>query len=119
MALETLSEAPRVFRVHNFFSADEADFLIDYALKITDEPLMLKRSSTGANGYTVNEIRTSENAFDSESHIAISMRKRAFSLLGIPFDEELADGLQVLRYNQSTAYIAHLDWIEGKAYMDL
>jgi len=96
---------------------DEADFLIDYALKITEEDLRLKRSSTGANGYTVNEIRTSENgkaaaifivvvcytsddinyspAFDSNSHIAISLRKRGFSLLGQPaFDEELADGIE-------------------------
>ena len=32
---------------------------------------------------------------------------------GIPFSEQLADGLQVLRYNQSTAYVSHLDWIEG------
>ena len=119
MTLETLSIQPRVFKIHNFFSTDEADFIIDYSLKITDENNKLRRSSTGVNGYTVNSVRTSDNAFDSTSHIATSLRKRGFSLLGQPsFDEELADGLQVLRYNQSTAYISHLDWIDGNSEHD-
>jgi len=76
--LETLCEQPRVFKIHHFFSPEEADFLIDFSLKITEEDLRLKRSSTGVNGYTVNSIRTSENAFDSTSHIAISLKKRSW-----------------------------------------
>ena len=68
ITLETLSIAPRVFKVHNFFSDEEADFLIDYAMKITEEETRLKRSSTGAAGYNVNPVRTSDNAFDSQSH---------------------------------------------------
>ena len=41
------------------------------------------------------------------------LKRRAFDLLGIfPYDETLADGLQILRYNQTTAYIDHMDWIE-------
>ena len=39
-------------------------------------------------------------------------------MLGLPYDEEFADGLQVLRYNQSTAYISHLDWIDGNSDHD-
>ena len=46
------------------------------------------------------------------------MKRRGFSLLGLPYDEEFADGLQVLRYNQSTAYISHLDWIDGNSDHD-
>ena len=68
ITLETLSIAPRVFKIHNFFSVEEADFLIDYASKITEEDSRLKRSSTGAAGYNVNPVRTSDNAFDSASH---------------------------------------------------
>ena len=72
ITLETLSITPRVFKVHNFFNSEEADFLIDYALTLTDEQTRLKRSSTGAAGYTVNPVRTSDNAFDSTSHGEIS-----------------------------------------------
>ena len=68
ITLETLSIAPRVFKIHNFFNSEEADFLIDFALKITEEDTKLKRSSTGAAGYNVNPVRTSDNAFDSQSH---------------------------------------------------
>jgi len=39
--------------------------------------------------------------------------RRAFEVLGFDeYTESFADGLQVLRYNQSTAYIPHLDWID-------
>lgn len=36
------------------------------------------------------------------------------------FDEFIpshADGLQILRYNQSTAYNSHLDWIQGNKHL--
>ena len=57
-------------------------------------------------------------AFDSESPTAQKLVKRAFELLRIDYDELLADGLQILRYNQKEAYIgrtrfnvlAHTDW---------
>lgn len=29
-----------------------------------------------------------------------------------PYDDEMTDGLQVLRYNMSTAYITHTDYLE-------
>lgn len=42
-----------------------------------------------------------------------SFRRRCFSVLGFDeYIESLADGLQVLRYNKTTAYIPHLDWID-------
>jgi hypothetical protein len=28
------------------------------------------------------------------------------------YEESLTDGLQVLRYNMTTAYVPHLDWID-------
>ena len=53
--------------------------------------------------------RTSENAFDTNSELARILKKRAFELLGVlPYEEMMADGLQVLRYNQTTAYRDHL-----------
>jgi len=111
--LETLSQRPRVFRLQNFFTEAEAEDLIDHALSIDEEAFKLKRSSTGATGYTVDSKRTSEGAFDVNSPTALNIKKRSFELLGIrPYDESFADGIQILRYNQTTAYISHMDWIE-------
>lgn len=52
---------------------------------------------TGAKKQT-SSIRTSDNAFDSESAVAMRLKRRAFKLLRMePYDEDLADGLQLLR----------------------
>jgi hypothetical protein len=47
---ETVSIEPRIFRLKNFFTEDEADALITNALSITAEDFRLKRSSVGAKG---------------------------------------------------------------------
>lgn len=125
----TVSTSPRAFVVSNFFTAAEASMLIADALSQTDDNYRLKRSSTGATGYTVDRKRTSENAFVTSSEvgnlaqlqfavkdaaqIAFRLKRRSFELLGItPFDDTYADGFQVLRYNQTAAYNNHYDWIE-------
>jgi len=114
VTLETLSLSPRVFRLHNFFTPDEADRLVQNALNEKEEANRLKRSSTGARGYSVNIQRTSENAFDGFSEEAQAIKMRSFQLLGLEeYKETWTDGLQVLRYNVSTAYIAHLDPFDG------
>ena len=106
--IETISIQPKVFKVRNFFTESEADGLIANALKITEEDYKLKRSSTGQE-YSIDSYRTSENAFDTNSDLAKSLKRRVFELLGIfPYEEMMADGLQVLRYNQTTAYRHHL-----------
>lgn len=43
IVLETLSLQPRVFRLGNFFTLAEANFLIENALTITEESYRLKR----------------------------------------------------------------------------
>mmetsp|Transcript_14450 Transcript_14450/g.19826 ORF Transcript_14450/g.19826 Transcript_14450/m.19826 type:complete len:637 (+) Transcript_14450:1-1911(+) len=112
IVVETLSLQPRIFRLVNFFSSEEADMLVHNALTIEEESHRLKRSSTGATGYTVDNKRTSEGAFDTSSDVAMRIKRRSFDMLGIfPFDESFSDGLQVLRYNLSTAYDTHMDWI--------
>jgi hypothetical protein len=88
---------------------EESNFLIQNALKLTEDAYRLKRSSTGTNGYTVDTYRTSENAFDTTSRVAMDLKQRCFELLGMsPYNEHWADGLQILRYNTTTAYINHL-----------
>ena len=109
ITLTTLAESPRVFEVENFFSEQDADDLVAFTLGIDDEVFGLKRSTTGAKGSEVSSQRTSENAFDTSSPVAMKLKRRVFDVLGMrPYDEELADGLQVLRYNVSKAYIPYV-----------
>lgn len=60
-------------------------------------------------------MRTSENAFDSFSPTAVRLKRRAFDLLRMPWSLDQADGLQVLRYNHSRAYITHKDYFGPEA----
>ena len=60
-----------------------------------------------------NDKRTSDNAFDTSSPTAKALKKRALDLMGMgPYDEKLTDGLQVLRYNLTTAYNSHMDYLD-------
>jgi hypothetical protein len=117
--LKVLSLQPRVFDVFNFFSRDESQDLVDTAVAQTSESHRIKRSSTGATGYNVNSRRTSESGFDTHGKTATKVKKRCFSALG--FDQYLeshGDGLQILRYNVTTAYNSHLDWIADNAQLE-
>jgi hypothetical protein len=69
--IETLSRAPRVFKIYNFFTEAESNFLVERAQSMQDDAFRLKRSSTGTNGYTIDDMRTSENAFDVSSDVTL------------------------------------------------
>ena len=118
--LESVSDEPRIFKVHNFFSGDEADQLIVNIEAITDPQFKLKRPSTGVHTdpdkLVYATTRTSENAFDTNTPTAMAVKRRMFELLRMPeYDEQLADGLQLLRYRQKQAYIPHHDWFNSGA----
>ncbi|KAL3800190.1 hypothetical protein HJC23_001111 [Cyclotella cryptica] len=111
--LQVLSISPRVFDIYNFFSREESAAIVSKALAETSESHKMKRSSTGASGYNVNSQRTSENGFDTHGKEAQAVKRRCMNVLGFDeYEESLTDGLQVLRYNKTTAYIPHLDWID-------
>jgi len=113
ISLETMSVSPKVFDVKGFFVEAEADDIVKRAQNQQSESHKLKRSSTGVDGYKPNPIRTSENAFDTHGKSAMQLKKRCFQVLGMDhYRENMADGLQILRYNVSTAYKSHLDWID-------
>jgi len=115
--LEPLLDSPKVFYVHDFLSDQEADFLVERA-QASDNPYKIRRSTTGHKSWTQeepaeneNSERTSENAFDIDSPVARAVKRRAFSLLRIKkYVESMADGIQILRYKQKQAYIAHHDY---------
>ncbi|OQR82538.1 hypothetical protein ACHHYP_15884 [Achlya hypogyna] len=113
IVLESLSETPRVFHVHDFFSDAEADALVARILTIDGEHDKLQQSHVGhkSGAKVVSPHRTSENAFDQVSPPALAIRKRSFDLLRIPkYQDDMCDGLQLLRYQQKQAYIAHTDY---------
>lgn len=123
--LETLTEPsphastsdPRVFYIHNFLSPEEADEFVRYST--ADENPYKMAPSTGGTHKAWNQggasarldTRTSENAFDISTQNSRNVKKRAFRLLRMGgYMENLADGIQVLRYQLGQAYVAHHDY---------
>jgi prolyl 4-hydroxylase len=114
IVVETLSESPKVFRLNNFFTSEEADELIDNALNLNDPINGLHRSTTGQGTAAQEDShRTSDNAWDMVSPASLRLKRRIFELLGIrPYNNAWADGLQILRYNTTQAYNSHFDYLE-------
>jgi len=113
VSLQVMSLKPRVFDIYNFFDRAESAAIVDKALKETSDTHKMKRSSTGASGYNLNSKRTSENGFDTHGKEAQVVKRRCMHILGFDeYEESLTDGLQVLRYNKTTGYFPHLDWID-------
>lgn len=112
--VETLSESPKVFRLNNFFTSQEADELIAHTLNLKDPVNGLHRSTTGQGASAQEDShRTSENAWDLNSPASLRLKRRIFDLLGIrPYKNAWADGLQILRYNLTKAYNSHFDYLE-------
>lgn len=112
--LEVLSVSPAVFDLHNFFTTGESEQLVAGVLKEKRDSHRIKRSETGVNkAKTHNRKRTSESGFDTDSKVSVEIRKRCFDVLG--FDEyvdSFGDGLQILRYNLTKAYIPHMDYLD-------
>lgn len=116
LTLTSVYELPRVFTLTGFFDGEDADTLIRNVEAIEDPLKKLQRSGIGpeitkSDGKKqTSQVRTSSNAFDSESTTAKKLNHRAFELCRIPYDDLLVDGLQILRYNLREAYIPHTDW---------
>jgi len=112
--LKVLSLRPKVFDILNVFTKEEADNVVTRALAETSPTHKIKRSTTGSENSDkkVFSKRTSENGFDTSGKVALALKKRIFEVLG--YDVYLNghdDGLQVLRYNLTTAYVPHFDYL--------
>ena len=112
MTLTSLRSSPKLFYVENFLSDKEAEDLIEFAQDRTRNPYHLRPSTTGHKSWTqggdksTNNRRTSENGFDVSSETGKRIKRRAFQLARIdPYDEKMADGIQVLRYEPGQAYV--------------
>ncbi|EED90233.1 hypothetical protein THAPSDRAFT_263536, partial [Thalassiosira pseudonana CCMP1335] len=100
---------PRVFYVHNFLSADEADELVAFSMAPSTGGTHKAWNQGGSNAKLTT--RTSMNAFDITTKLSFRIKRRAFRLLRMgAYKENLADGIQILRYELGQAYIAHHDY---------
>uniref|UniRef100_A0A7S2A4Z6 Fe2OG dioxygenase domain-containing protein n=1 Tax=Ditylum brightwellii TaxID=49249 RepID=A0A7S2A4Z6_9STRA len=131
--IETLTDpndddgfSPRIFYVHNFLSTKEADELIRISMA-EDNPYKMAQSTAGSHKSwdkeggrdAVSSTRTSMNAFDISSSTALAIKKRGFRLLRLgEYQESLADGIQILRYELGQAYIAHDDFFPVRQSAD-
>lgn len=62
ITVETLSLSPRVYRLENFFTPDEADEVVESALALTDPDFKLKRSTTGTKGAAVSSTNVANTS---------------------------------------------------------
>jgi len=110
--LESVSDKPRVFRVFNMFSTEEANGIIDNAVKEGLERSTVGSGKNGQDSAKKDHGRTSENSWDSESPGATAMISRSFQLTNIEQDDAKRDGLQVVRYTPGQGYNTHPDYFE-------
>ncbi|GMI01870.1 hypothetical protein TrST_g10442 [Triparma strigata] len=110
----TVSNGPRVFEVHNFFSEAEADAIM---LAAKND---LKASSLARQGISKEAVRSSDSAFlNPKSTVATAIMERAFNLLRIgQYKRTRIENVQVVRYNdKGDAYNTHNDYLsEGTDY---
>ncbi len=104
----SVNESPRVFYLRNFISAQEAQKLIADATTRLAESHVYDSEAKAFKAQSTT--RSSETSFDM-SLFAEGINMRAFATLALPsYVETLADGIQILRYNTTRAYVEHHDY---------
>jgi prolyl 4-hydroxylase len=113
--MKQLSESPRVFSVDNFVSPQEVEELLSVNQN------KLSPSEVGFGGWQ-DDTRTSSTAWDDATEASHNIRVRTFQILGMEFDPDMADALQVLQYTadgyrgQGQWYKPHVDWFDESSY---
>ncbi len=106
-----LSQKPRVFQVENFIPDEEVAELIEKNEK------KLTPSEVGFAGWVDKEgTRTSYTSWDTQTKASKLIRQRTFSTLAMGYDDQLADALQVLRYEPGQWYKPHTDYFDEDSY---
>ncbi|CAI5736327.1 unnamed protein product [Hyaloperonospora brassicae] len=117
VVIESISETPRTFRLHQFFRDDEADALIQQTRQRGggggdgSQPSSRDAGSGKHRMASKTKARSGESVFDAVSDTAVNMRKRVLQvlLLGRDSDEKAAD-LELLQYQPKQAYVPHDDY---------
>lgn len=115
IVLTQLSNSPRVFSVENFVSPGEIEELFR---RNRDR---MTPSEVGYGGWQ-DDTRTSSTSWDDDTEASESITRRTFDILGVDFDEDMHDPLQVLRYTKDGHngrgqwYKPHVDWFDLDDY---
>jgi len=113
--LKQLSETLRVFSVDNFVSPEEVEEILRANRN------RMTPSEVGFGGWQ-DDTRTSSTSWDFSSKAARDIQKRTFEILGMDYDPDIADALQVLRYTSDGHYghgqwyKPHVDWFNKDGY---
>jgi hypothetical protein len=95
IVLETLSETPRILKLENFITEDEAQRLLTNARDHSDDPNMVVLPHAQLP-LEDRPFHTGSVYYDQFSEVALLLKRRAFDLLGIhPVDDSLVEGFQV------------------------
>lgn len=129
LELEVMSTHPRVFRIKNFLSEFECDYIINQATP------KLHRSTTGHGKNTrVDDVRTSKSAWltRGEGNVMDAIYRRIGQAANIPqelvTESNIAENLNVLNYGKGSEYTPHYDvgadgkiasrWLSGLLYLN-
>eukprot|EP00462_Mataza_sp_D1_P009509 CAMPEP_0175166296 /NCGR_PEP_ID=MMETSP0087-20121206/27618_1 /TAXON_ID=136419 /ORGANISM="Unknown Unknown, Strain D1" /LENGTH=496 /DNA_ID=CAMNT_0016455879 /DNA_START=71 /DNA_END=1561 /DNA_ORIENTATION=+ len=116
IVLETLTTSPRLFRLHNFLSDSEVDEMLASANTLGYERstggLAQSDNSGKENQGVFTSRRTSENAWDLNSAISNTLKKRSFDVLRMQHVANREDGFQVVRYKPGQFYMSHTDYFD-------
>lgn len=113
--LETMSIEPRVYKIRNLITDQEIDEFVQFAqTKKMDRSTVgdILKNSTSQNAGSLDSDRTSHNTWDTDSSLALKVQQRVFELLRVPFQEEWAEGFQILHYTPGQFYNSHEDWFD-------
>lgn len=116
IGLETVTDEPKLFRVKNFVTEEEVDGLIAKALELELQRStggLARKGAKGHNKGTFTDRRTSTNAWDTSSPLAMKIKRRTFELLKLKkFDASWFGGLQMVHYDPGQYYHSHQDWFD-------
>ncbi|KAH9250899.1 hypothetical protein BASA81_011287 [Batrachochytrium salamandrivorans] len=107
--LVQLSENVRVFSVENFVSQAEITELLE------NNQQRMTPSEVGFGGWQ-DSTRTSSTSWDFTSEAALAIQKRTFQILGMDYEPEIADAMQVLQYEPGKWYKPHVDWFSKTGF---
>ncbi|KAF0697352.1 Aste57867_11953 [Aphanomyces stellatus] len=109
VVLKTVGLSPIVFAVSNFFTAGEAQTIIDVAREKLERSKVTEANTSKA----VSKSRTSHTAFLTPSTFTRDFQRRSATLARLP-SPSFAEGLQLVRYEAGEFYRRHLDTFDGK-----
>jgi len=117
--LRTLSVRPKIFEVRDFLSDDETDGVMTIGSK---QGLISSKGSLNSadanSGRAHKSYRTSRQAWlrNELSPLIAQLDARVSNLTRVPASHN--EDVQLLRYDETQYYYAHMDWMELEAYYD-